>query len=36
MSAIITFDPKFLISEPPTFYLGNKLNGINAPLVFEN
>lgn len=25
-----------MISKPPTFYLSNKLNGINAPLVFED
>ena len=36
MSAIISFDPAIVISESASFFLTNKLNGVNAPLVFED
>ncbi len=35
LETIITFDPNYVVSIPPSFALKNKLTGINAPLTFE-
>jgi len=36
LESLFALDPKYVVSKISTFLLTNKLNGVNAPLVFEH